>query len=957
MMGYSYGTEFDNCNVSGTIKSIGNDIGSIIGNGLYNQVRECTSDATISGLNNIGGIAGEFYKGIVQRSYFRGALSGNTKIGGILGYNNEGSIRYCYAGCTMSGNNSLGGLAGSERYSSVRNSFWDTETSVVTTTAGSGTGKTTAEMKTQSTFTNAYWNFDALWAIDGTTNGGYPYFNDRRYPRTQYTVATDTDADGKINLNCFAHLQWLSMNPDQWANDFELDGDIDADSSKILTGYYGFAPIGNDTTSFRGTFDANYHSISNLYCFDPDSSQIGMFGVVSGSAARVENLNLLDCFIYGGEMTGGLAGYLYRGTFEDCYLTGDVMATDSYSGGVAGKNYYGQIKRCCFTGDISGSSYTGGVAGLSDNATIERSYMVGTLSGSSQVGGIAGRAYSGMIRLCYAAPTITGSSYTGGITGSIQYTDVRNCLWDTEQTGETSTAGNEGTGKTTAEMKTKSTYTDQYFNFDGFWGIESFLNNGYPFFDENFLARNQYVAPTDTSGNGKYNLYCFSHLQWLSQNPGMWGKDFELDCDIDADSTKLLERLHGFDPIGNDTTSFTGTFDGKGHTIKNLWIFDRDSSNLGFFGKVRGDTAFIYNLKIDSSLVYGYEYVGGLIGNISNADIANCSVTDGDVLSLNDNTGGICGYSGYNQITRCYSNTNVSGRSNVAGMVGESNHTTMQNCYSKGSVSGSSSKVAGIAGYDDNSTLNNVYSSAIVSGSGYTGGLIGGERYSTVNNSFWDTETSGQSSTAGNKGTGKSAAEMKTESTFTDADWDFNLVWDIDASVNDGYPTLIPGIIESQKISLAERWNMISSYLIPMDNSFTNNMTSISSNIFLAKNGRGKIHLPDYGITQIDSLKYDEGYLFYMKAADTLEIFGYYMDGDVEINLSQGWNMISYLKKEEQSLTDAVATLGTDVFLIKDGSGKIYLPDYGINQIGTLKPGEGYLIYMKASGTLIYPEP
>jgi hypothetical protein len=52
----------------------------------------------------------------------------------------------------------------------VTASYWDTETSGLTTSAG-GTGRTTAEMKQQSTFVD--WDFDTVWQIDeGET---YPY--------------------------------------------------------------------------------------------------------------------------------------------------------------------------------------------------------------------------------------------------------------------------------------------------------------------------------------------------------------------------------------------------------------------------------------------------------------------------------------------------------------------------------------------------------------------------------------------------------------------------------------------------------------------------------------------------------------------------------------------------------------------------------------------------------------
>jgi hypothetical protein len=64
----------------------------------------------------------------------------------------------------------------------VNNSFWDTQRSGVDTSAG-GTGKTTDEMKTAATFTNAGWDFideivngvSDIWGINSSDNSGYPF--------------------------------------------------------------------------------------------------------------------------------------------------------------------------------------------------------------------------------------------------------------------------------------------------------------------------------------------------------------------------------------------------------------------------------------------------------------------------------------------------------------------------------------------------------------------------------------------------------------------------------------------------------------------------------------------------------------------------------------------------------------------------------------------------------------
>jgi hypothetical protein len=92
-----------------------------------------------------------------------------------------GSISNCYSTGSASGTGSyVGGLVG-KNAGIIDSSFWDVNTSGWETSAG-GTPKTTAEMKTQSTFTDGAWDFigetangtEDIWVICEETN--YPRF-------------------------------------------------------------------------------------------------------------------------------------------------------------------------------------------------------------------------------------------------------------------------------------------------------------------------------------------------------------------------------------------------------------------------------------------------------------------------------------------------------------------------------------------------------------------------------------------------------------------------------------------------------------------------------------------------------------------------------------------------------------------------------------------------------------
>jgi hypothetical protein len=113
---------------------------------------------------------------------------------------NWGTLTACYATGSVSGVDQVGGLVGENPYGSVVSSFWDTQTSGQTTSAG-GTGKTTAEMKTLSTFTSAGWDFVEIWGIE--ENQTYPFL--RKY------LTGDLNYDGGVDFVDFAIFaqHWL----------------------------------------------------------------------------------------------------------------------------------------------------------------------------------------------------------------------------------------------------------------------------------------------------------------------------------------------------------------------------------------------------------------------------------------------------------------------------------------------------------------------------------------------------------------------------------------------------------------------------------------------------------------------------------------------------------------------------------------------------------------------------
>jgi hypothetical protein len=108
------------------------------------------------------------YNGSIDNSYSSGAVAGNSYVGGLVGYS-YGSVDNSYSTGSATGSSFVGGLMG-DGTGSVNNSFWDMDTSGQTISDG-GTGLTTAQMQTASTFSTAGWDTTTIWTL---ANGAYP---------------------------------------------------------------------------------------------------------------------------------------------------------------------------------------------------------------------------------------------------------------------------------------------------------------------------------------------------------------------------------------------------------------------------------------------------------------------------------------------------------------------------------------------------------------------------------------------------------------------------------------------------------------------------------------------------------------------------------------------------------------------------------------------------------------
>ncbi len=317
---------------------------------------------------------------------------------------------------------------------------------------------------------------------------------------------------------------------------------------------------------------------------------------------------------------------------------------------------------------------------------------------------------------------------------------------------------------------------------NGLGALPGFADSG-DFELEGSSTFERFAGGAGTTGS-PYQITDVFGLQGIGSPSGtLLGDSFVLNNDIDADVTANWNGVQGFAPIGNDSSPYTGTFNGAGFTINGLTIARPFTPFVGLFGKT-GTSGMIEDLTLSNSSIIGAFFVGGLVGlntgtvtgvtgsgtitsfeekNSTYDGISDSALAEvGGLVGANDgvitnsqtsgvvtadlngsyNAGGVVGenYNG-GTVSLSSSSASVSGYYSVGGLVGGNDTyttgtSTVINSYSTGLVTDSSLDGGGLVGYNS-CLVANSYSTAIVDGLGdYHGGLVGNNTGGTVQTSF-----------------------------------------------------------------------------------------------------------------------------------------------------------------------------------------------------------------------------
>ena len=194
---------------------------------------------------------------------------------------------------------------------------------------------------------------------------------------------------------------------------------------------------------------------------------------------------------------------------------------------------------------------------------------------------------------------------------------------------------------------------------------------------------------------------------------------YVLTADIDCSDSKTENVsggvYQGWIPLGTAADPFTGTFDGGGYKLSNLYINRPTTDYVGLFGLIQktGTADDVKNVTLSNFDITGKNYVGLLAGSIvgqTTDSVITSVVASGTITTSASAVGGLIGQTTGVTCTSCSADVLItfSGAvtTNLGGFIGGYSNTDCSLCSSSGAItaSGTISGAVNIGGFLGNGT-------------------------------------------------------------------------------------------------------------------------------------------------------------------------------------------------------------------------------------------------------------
>ena len=492
-----------------------------------------------------------------------------------------------------------------------------------------------------------------------------------------------------------------------------LGGDITLDGSV-------WTPIGTEKNPFKGTFtgysrSGGYAAISGL--------SGDLFGVVDNSKTKIQYVT-----ISGGK--GRLVTTLISGTVENCMSTAEVTGA---GGGLVGTS----------TGTVKNSYYYNenckNIVAVSGDGTITNCYYLADTSTWGQTGDTGARTEAE-----FKAGRVTwelngkDAVYRYNVTtywsmgeNDLPCLETYNAVYELTLTVNGTLPEGASLQLGDASIKVLTDGNTQYVYRANSYGapmvpVSAEVPDGYQvMYSPNAPTNGKFKIDGFTKANNYYTVeFVKGDISWYEANKDSKSYAFKTADELVGfsllvnGSTGTRENFEGWTltladninldgiawtPIGQ-SNAFSGTFDGKGHTIEDMSA-NVTSGYAGLFGNLTGT---VQNLQVEGSVTASGKVraVGGIVGYSAGGTVQNC-LSKVNILApqVNCPVGGVVGESSNN--------------------LSDNTSSTVNLCWNEGTVTGGSDSTGGIVGTNSKGAVTNCANFGAVKGSSTAGGIVG----------------------------------------------------------------------------------------------------------------------------------------------------------------------------------------------------------------------------------------
>lgn len=498
-----------------------------------------------------------------------------------------------------------------------------------------------------------------------------------------------------------------------------------------------WTPIGTEKNPFEGTFNGGKVSGNLMFGYNLTSYTISnlsgdLFGVVHGGKLQYMTID-------GG--TGRLVGELKSGTVQYCMSTAEVTGS---TGGLVGKNSgtgqnSGTVDSCYYYNAKSKNTpAVGGGSGtvtkcfyLADTSTFGAKSDIGA---ESDIGARTAEEFKAG-RVTWelngkdAVYHYNVTTYWSMGENDLPCLKINNAVYELTLTVNgtlpegASLQLDDGAAKVLTDGSTQYVYGSNGAEVP----VSAAVPEGYQvMYSPNAPTNGKFKIDGFTKANNYYTVeFVKGDISWYEASKDSKSYAFKTADELVGfsllvnGSTGTRENFEGWTltladdinldgiawtPIGQ-SNAFSGTFDGKGHTIEDMSA-NVTSGYAGLFGNVRG---MVQNVQVTGSVTASGKVmaVGGIVGHSAGGTVQNC-LSKVNILAsqVNCPVGGVVGESSNkpndntasSTVNLCWNEGTVTGGSDsTGGIVGKNSKGTVTNCANFGEVKGSST-ASGIVG-------------------------------------------------------------------------------------------------------------------------------------------------------------------------------------------------------------------------------------------------------------------